>query len=1110
MARVLTFLFTDLVGSTEILSRLGESRAEVARRSYFGLLREATAAAGGRELKTLNDGVLVAFDSPSKAVGCGVAMQRAFARHNARSAERLDVRIGLQSGEALENDEQYEHEDYFGGPVVEARRLCDAALGGQILVSSLVHELAAPHSRSSFSPIGLLELGGLPKPLTVFEVAYEQGAREQLPLPPELSAMPTQMSAFVGRTAERERLARLWRLAEAGERQLAFVAGEPGIGKSRLACEFACEVYAAGAVVLWGRCFEEALAPYQPFVQALRHYVATCDPDELRGRVSVQSAPLARLLPELALRVPDTDVSTDVEAETERYRLFEAITVLLTQIAAEAPLLLVLDDLQWADQGTLLLLRALVLDARPASVLVLGTYRDSEVSRSHPLAQLYADVLRDRAVERIELGGLSDDEAARLVESLLGWALPTDVAYGLRGETEGNPFFLEEVVRHLEELGIASDPEDLRAARLTVDTMGVPRRVKELVARRVERLGPEAVEALRVASVVGSELRIDLLTRVLDQTEEHVVALLDEALEARLVLELPARIGEYGFTHALIQQALYDEQTANRRAALHGRIAEAIESLRPDAAAALAHHFSLAGERWLAKVVSYGRTAGVQALELLAYEDAAREFARALQALGPDQHDNRDERAGLLVQLGAALSRAGETAAAAEAFEEAAEIATETGAATTLAHAALGYGGGTGFGGVWTKFARVDTVLVTFLEAALAAVPENEARLRVQLLGRLAESLYWGTEKERALRLSEQALELARALGDPVALAHALDSRHVTLWEPDNLEELRPLAEEMLRVGEQIGDREIQLQAYAWLITDAVQVEPIEVVDRYVDAHARLADELRQPYHLWYTEVARAMRAHLDGDFAEMGKAVERALQHGQTAHGETAQAVYGVQLLHLKFNAGGVDDVLEALETMAAQSPLDAYRSVLALAYAVLGRREDALAQVASFGGHEFAAVRRDCVWSSTLCFLAEVVGRFDAVEYAPSLYRLLLPFADRNCVPGGAILCLGPISRFLGMLARVDGQHERALQHLRHALARSKTLRSAPLLARTQLEIVKVLLARDAADDHARAQELLAEVAAAAETLEMALLARDAASLREQFLVAEPALPS
>jgi tetratricopeptide (TPR) repeat protein len=1062
------------------------------------VLRSATTASGGRELTASGDGVLACFDCPSDAVGCAVALQRAFERHNGRGDGRLDVRIGVQVGETSESDEQVVREAALGGAAVEARTLCELALGGQILVSQLVASLARTCDGCSFSPVGLLRLRALQEAVPGFEVVYERSVRRQVPLPSELAARPVGPGLFVGRNGERERLRRVWRRAVQGERQLALVAGEPGIGKTRLAAELACELHCEDAVVLWGRSFEEALVPYQPFVQALRHYVTSCDPDELRSRLPPDAAPLARLLPELALRSPEAVRGAGGEDEGERYRLFEAIASLLSQIAADAPLLLVLDDMQWADQGTLLLLKSIALDPRPAPLLVLATYRDSEVARSHALACVLADVGRDREVELIELGGLADAEVATLGDALLGFGIPAETAHSLWSETRGNPFFLEEVVRQLAELGGTADPEHFRAARATIAGLGVPRRVKELVVRRLERLPPPALRALSVASVVGTEFPLDLLAHVLEEREEQLVSLLDAAVEARLLVESPARIGDYEFSHALIQQALYEEQTANRRAALHARIGEALELLHPEAAAALAHHFSAAGPRSVEKVVTYGRAAGVQALELLAYEDAAREFTRVLAALQTVTPHDLGSRAELLVLLGAAQSRAGDATEASASFAEAAGIARQVGAATTLARAALGYGGGAGFGGVWTKLAQVDETLVGFLEDALATVPAEDLQLRIRLLSRLAEALYWAPDGTRMLALSEQALALARELGDPAALAHALDGRHVALWEPANLEELRQIAEEMLQLGEQAGDLELQLEAYAWLITDALESDPIDVVDRYIAAHARLAEELRQPYHLWYTEVTRAMRAHLDGRFDETAPRIEKAWGHGQTAHAATARQTSLVQQTLLKLNTGELDELVDGLEQAATESPLPAWQAVLALAYAGVDRREEALALVEAFAENGFAGVRRDCVWTTTLGLLARVVGRFDAREYAPPLYRLLLPYADRNCVAGGAILCLGPISRFLGMLARVAGDHERALQHLRQALARSRALGSRSLIARTQFEIAQTLLARGADGDAERADELLQEVEAAAGEVGMPRFAEEVQALR------------
>lgn len=1093
MGRLLAFLVTDLVGSTEVLSRLGESRAESLQRTYVGMLRSAIAAADGDELKSFGDGVMASFPTASQAVACAAAMQRAFVRHNARGGERLDVRIGLDVGEAADEPERLDREGFFGRAAVRAKRLCDAALGGQILVSDLVAALGSGRGGYSFSPAGLVQLKGFPEPVTTFAVAYERTAAERPALPPELATQPVSASPFVGRGGERDRLLRLWSDVERGRRGLAFVTGEPGIGKTRLTAEYALDVYSRGGVVLWGRSFEEGLVPYQPFVQALRHYLLECDPDELRLQLAVGAAELARLVPELEARLrPMSSVQEEIEGG--RYRLFEAVAALLADIAAAHPLLLVLDDLQWADQATLLLLKHVAVDPRPASLLVLGTYRDSEVPRAHPLAQLQADVERDSAIERIELGGLPAGEVATLVASLIGGAPPEELLSTLQSETDGNPFFVEELVRDLEATGLVANPE-----RLGTEGVAVPARVKELVARRLQRLSPKAFETLRVASVIGSEFGIELLASVVAEPEDELVQVLDEGVASRLIVEAPSRLGRYGFSHALVQQALYEEQTANWRASVHGRIAGALESCGPDPApfaAELAHHFASFG-RAPEKVVRCGRAAGKQALVVLAYEDATREFSRALDTLAAVRPEDHAERAELLVLLGTAQTRAGDAPAARASFRQAAELAAKIGSPETLARAALGYGGTAGFGGVWVKFADIDAELVHFLEEGLRQCSGGDNPTRVRLLGRLAQALYWSPDGGRAEGLSREALESARRLGDKAALAHALDSRHVVLWGPDHLAERTALALEMLRLGEELADRDITLEAYAWLITNALASEPIEVVDAYIDAHSRVARELRQPYHLWYTEVTRAMRAHLEGRFEEAGRLAETAWGYGEQAHGENARQTYLVQTLFLSLDLGRLEELVDGLAGYVAVSPLAAWHAALGLAHAGLDQREQALAEVERFASDGFETIPRDCIWMATMCMLARVVARFDAEEHAEPLYQLLRPFAERRCVVGGAVLCLGPISYFLGRLARVLGEHDLALEHLDQALAASRALRAPPLVARTQVETARVLLARSAGGDVGRARALLDQAAGGARAAGMAKLHADAAGI-------------
>ncbi len=308
-AGTLTLLFTDLVGSTEILSLLGEEGAEKVRRAHFSLLRDAIQAHGGEEVKNLGDGLMVVFDSSLAAVDCAVAMQQAIARHNRRAATVLSVRIGVSVGEPARDEG-----DYFGTPVVEAARLCGKASGGQVLVAELVRLLVGGRGGHTFRGVGALELKGLPEPLATWAVEWtapEGGAAARLSLPAVLGTVGR--TAFVGREAILSRLREAWESAREGKRSAVFLAGEPGIGKTRAASEFVRELHAAGATVLFGRSNEETLLPFQPFVEALGDYVLGLDAYELREQVTEAGAELAMLVPNLRRRPPGSAVARAIE-----------------------------------------------------------------------------------------------------------------------------------------------------------------------------------------------------------------------------------------------------------------------------------------------------------------------------------------------------------------------------------------------------------------------------------------------------------------------------------------------------------------------------------------------------------------------------------------------------------------------------------------------------------------------------------------------------------------------------------------------------------------------------------------------------------------------------
>ena len=440
-------------------------------------------------------------------------------------------------------------------------------------------------------------------------------------------------SRFVGRSAVLERLRSSWELAQRDRARLVLIGGEAGIGKTRVISELAAELHAAGAIVLYGRAPEEPLAPFQPFAEALRPYVAATAPEQLASQGGPLGGELARLLPDQASRLPAEWDRSERDPEGARVRVFEATAALLGSLARSAPVLLVLDDVQWADRPTLMLLRH-VIRAAPASMLVVSACREGERGAG---ASPDRDDGRPSAgwvcAERIALGGLVPDQVRSLVETWLGATAP-GLADALCEESGGNPFFIEELLRHIEEQGGPSGGDRRQ-------WLGLPEGVKDVVRARLGRLGSAVADALRVAAVAGREFELSTVGRAARIAPDELVASLDAALAAQLIRE-SGPPGSYTFNHALVREAIYDELSSARRALLHARIAEAIErGLEPPEARLpeLAGHFLLAGPERVGQAVEYARRAGLQAASQLAYEAAAGWFERALDAMTEVQRE---------------------------------------------------------------------------------------------------------------------------------------------------------------------------------------------------------------------------------------------------------------------------------------------------------------------------------------------------------------------------------------------------------------------------------------------------------------------------------------
>ena len=477
---------------------------------------------------------------------------------------------------------------------------------------------------------------------------------------------------FIGRQREITDLKSVLEDALSGQGRMVTLVGEPGIGKTRTAEELAAHAALRGAKVLWGRCYEDiGTPPYWPWVQAIRSYVRERDPEQLRSEMGPGAADIAEIVSEVREKLPDLEEAPPLDdPEQTRFRLFVSIAAFLKGASAAQPMVLMLDDLHWADKPSLRLLEFVAREVSEARLLLVGTYRDVELNRGDPLAQTLGELARQRLFERVLLQGMAKDELSRFLEVATGLTPPPGLVEDVHARTEGNPLFVTEVVRLLVQEGELT-PERL-SERKTVQhgsgqawTVRIPEGVREVIGRRLDRLSELCNETLTVASVIGREFEMAKLDRLMDPStssgqdlsEDWLLDVLEEALSARIIEELPAAVGRYQFTHSLVQETLVEELSLTRRARLHARIAETLEALYgPEAeanAAELAHHFVqaepvLGNER----LVGYSLIAGEFAMASHGYEEATAHFQRALTAKKSQPMDS--ETAAALFGLGLA------------------------------------------------------------------------------------------------------------------------------------------------------------------------------------------------------------------------------------------------------------------------------------------------------------------------------------------------------------------------------------------------------------------------------------------------------------------------
>jgi class 3 adenylate cyclase/tetratricopeptide (TPR) repeat protein len=1080
-----TILFTDLVGSTAQRVQLGEDAAEALRRAHDRLLAAAVAAHHGTVAKSVGDGIMATFPGAADAVAAAVAIQQAVDGHNRRGPPvPLVVRVGISLG-----DVTWEQGDCFGTPVIEAARLCGVAEGGQILVADLVRLTARGRGGHTFTPVGPVALKGLPEPVVACAVAWEPLEHVGLPLPPRLGTRPP--FAMFGRGAEAEALALAWAKAKDGQRQVVLVAGEPGIGKTRLAVEAARAAHADGGTVLFGVCDEDVGLPYRSFVEALRYYVAHGPDAVLAAHIQTHRGELARLVPELARRLPDVPAPQVAEAETERFLLFEAVTGLLAGASRESPIVLLLDDLHWAGAPELLLLKHLVRSAEPMRLLVIGTYRDTELSRIHPLAAVLADLRTEVGVERMSLHGLDDAAVEALVAAAARHELDealVALAHAIRRETEGNPFFIGEVIRHLAESRALFQERGRWTYRGEIAGLGIPEGVREVIGRRLGRLSAATSRMLALAAVIGRHFDVALLAKIAEASEDAVLDALDEATAAALVTEVRGSPEQFTFRHALIRDTLYGELSAPRRARLHQRVGEALEDLVRATPGArieeLAYHW-LAATRAadVGKAVGYTRQAGERALAGLAFEEAAAHFERALGVLEPRDASAERLRCDLLLALGDAQRRAGDTRYR-ETVAKAAEVARALGEGERLARAALASARP---GGAMASANLVDETLIALYEEASAALGDADSLLRARVLGQLAVELIQTPHRERRDALSREAVAIARRLGDQTGLAQVLGLRFLAMNDPFTLAERLELAAELAALAGELASTELGWWAAHQRTGALLESGDIGGAERALREAERLAGELRQPFCTWFTRIGRAMLAVMRG--APDAEAQVLATFELGTAGGQPdAPTAFGAQLSFLRHNQGRLAELADATRANVEAMPhMPAWRAALARLYSETDQVAAAREQVDILRVNGFDPPL-NWTWTTYMVTLSEAVCDLHGQSAAEVLYERLRPVAGQVDLLAVMLASSGSYALYCGMLAACLHRWEDAARHFADALAMNERLGARPYVVRTRRAWAAMLLDRGAPGDAARARDLIAAGRSEAETLGMA----------------------
>ncbi len=884
---------------------------------------------------------------------------------------------------------------------------------------------------------------------------------------------------FVGRERESALLREWWASALGGEKRLMLVDGEAGVGKTRLVTQLVREAEAEGELVLWGRCDEGPIVPFQPFAEVLGRVFDLTSADRISNIPRWRLSELSRLVVRLREHAPAVE---DVGAapEAERYRFFEAVAATFKELGIGGRVLVVFDDLHWADQPTLLLLRHVLRALDRTNVAIIGVYTDTEVPAGSPMPALVSDLRTTGSIESVHLSGLGADAVEELARG--SSKIPSELLPRLCELTGGNPLFLDELLGQFR----AREDEGDESGASSLPDLTPTETIRELVARRVSRLPEDVVHVLQTAAVAGPDSEARVIAEAVELTPERRLDAIDLLWNTRLLRQStdsdPPR---FTFSNALIRDAIYSEMPWRERVRAHHRIAVAVEHVHADShedhLGELAHHFYLgSGLADADRALRYSLAAAERASRMLAYEEAVEHFTRCLRLLHVVRTSDTTTRYDVLLALGQAQQNAGDMAAADENLARAATLARGLHDVERLATAAL-YAGPPSYLGL----VRPTEEQVGTLRDAWEQLPKEDSRLRAMVAARLAvaevteTALVSWADIERSRDLTSDAVAMARRLKDRGTLGFALSNHLRLLWGPEAAAERLATAVELGEIAEETGSERLALAGHMWRVRELLVRGDVDAVDEEIARFDAGHTGPVHPLEVAFSGNAAAMLALMRGQFVVAESSARQAEEAAREYH-DLARNLYAAVMWWTWWQRGELSRPDHELREAVAQAP-DVYPAAygaLALAQAESGEADEAVAALRSFLDLEYPGSSVEMSLGHELTIAAAACGslRTPPREISSRIYEGMRPLAGTVIVMRPpAMACAGPADQYLGVLAATMGDLALAEVHFEAALSLARRMRAPTFEVAAEVALARTLGCRRPEAEAGRVAQML-----------------------------------